>query len=271
MATDGLTLLVWPVIVALVGVAVVVANQPPSTKDLSTHSHRQLIGYAGLVLPLALPCIAALRPTGLTVAELDSVSSYYYTGAVAFFAGTLVALAAFLFTYRGYDNRYNVYDRIAGLVAGAAAIGVAVFPTEAPNESLKPSWWIELTGYIHYGSAIVLFLAFACFALFLFPQTDPAGPKPTKDRPLPPDKRWRNRFYILCGVVMVVCLIWAAIALNNDKPIYWPETIALAAFALSWLVKGRFELTLVSAGKSTWRYVRHPGQLANRIRSFRAG
>src|SRR3970040_1717384 len=108
MATDGLTLLVWPVIVVLVGVAVIAANQPPSTKDLSTHSHRQLIGYAGLVLPLALPCIAALRPTGLTVAELDSVSSYYYTGAVAFFAGTLVALGAFLFTYRGYDNRYNV-------------------------------------------------------------------------------------------------------------------------------------------------------------------
>jgi len=70
---------------------------------------------------------------------------------------------------------------------------------------------------------------------------------------------------------MVACLIWAAIALNNDKPIYWPETIALGAFALSWLVKGRFEWTLVSAGKSTWGCVRHPGQLANRIRSFKAG
>jgi len=271
MATDGLTLLVWPVIVVLVGVAVVVANQPPSTKDLSTHSHRQLIGYAGLVLPLALPCIAALRPTGLTVAELDSVSSYYYTGAVAFFTGTLVALAAFLFTYRGYNNPSKIYDRIAGFIAGGAAIGVAVFPTKAPSKSLAPSWWTDLTGQIHYGSAIVLFLSFACFALFLFPLTDPAAPKPTKDRPLPPDKRWRNHFYILCGVVMVACLIWAAIALKNRAPIYWPETIALAAFALSWLVKGRFELTLVSAGKSTWSYVRHPGEVVNRIRTLRRG
>jgi len=59
--------------------------------------------------------------------------------------------------------------------------------------------------------------------------------------------------------------------LNNDKPIYWPETIALAAFALSWLVKGRFELTLVSAGKSTWRYVRHPGEVVNRIRTLGRG
>jgi len=266
MATDGLALLVWPVIVVFVGVAVVIANQPPSTKDLSTHSHRQLIGYAGLTLPLALPCLAALRATGLGVAELDSLSAYYYTGAVAFFTGTLVAVAAFLFTYRGYDNRYNVYDRIAGLVAGAAAIGVAVFPTAAPKESLKPSWWIDLTGYIHFGSALVLFLTLACFALFLFTRTDPEGPKPDK---LPWDKKLRNVFYILCGVVMLACLIWAGIALKNDKPIYWPETFALGAFALSWLVKGRFEATLLDAGKSTLRYVRHPGQLVERIRTLK--
>jgi hypothetical protein len=272
MATDGLTFLVWPLIVAILGVALVSANKPPSTKDLSTHSHRQLIGYAGLVLPLALPLIAQLRPTqGLDFAALDSVSSYYYTGAVAFFAGALLALAAFLFTYRGYKNRYNVYDRIAGFVAGGAAIGVAVFPTQAPNLSLAPSWWVPLTGRIHYGSAVVLFLAFACFALFLFPRTDPDRPRPGKEHPLPPDKRWRNRFYILCGLIMVACLIWALIAKNNDRSIYWPETIALVAFALSWLVKGRFEWTLVSAGQSAWRYARHPGQLADRIRSFKAG
>jgi len=271
MAYDGLAFFVWPVIVVLFGVAVIIANQPPSTKDLSSHSHRQLIGYAGLVLPLALPCIAALRPTGLTVAKLDSVSSYYYTGAVAFFAGTLVALAAFLFTYRGYRNRYKVYDRIAGFVAGGAAIGVAVFPAAAPVKSLAPAWWTSVTGQIHYGSAIVLFLTFACFALLLFPQTDPEGPKPARKQPLPPDKRWRNRFYYLCGGVMVACIVWAAIALNARKPIYWPETIALVAFALSWLVKGRFEWTLRAAGRSTWRYVRRPRELVDRIRTLGPG
>lgn len=272
MAADGLTFLVWPLIVVVVGVALVCANKPPSTKDLSTHSHRQLIGYAGLVLPLALPLIAQLRRTRrLDLAALDSVSSFYYTGAVAFFTGTLLALAAFLFTYRGYRNRYNLYDRIAGFVAAAAAIGVAVFPTQAPSASLKPSWWVPMTGTIHYGSAIVLLLTFACFALFLFPRTDPDGPKPSKAHPLPPAKRWRNRIYILCGVVMVACLIWAAIAKNNRWPIYWPETIALIAFALSWLVKGRFEWTLVSAGKSAWRYARHPREAVNRIRTFKPG
>ena len=272
MATDGLTFVVWPLIVVVLGVALVSANRPPSTKDLSTHSHRQLIGYAGLVLPLALPLIAQLRPTqGLDFAALDSVSSYYYTGAVAFFTGALVALAAFLFTYRGYDNRYSLYDRIAGFVGGGAAIGVAVFPTEAPNLSLAPSWWVALTGQIHYGSAIVLFMTFACFALFLFPKTDPDKPKPSKKNPLPRDKRLRNGFYISCGVIMVACMIWAAIAKNNGKSIYWPETIALVAFALSWLVKGRFEWTLASIGKSTWHYTRNPGQLVNKIRHPKAG
>lgn len=269
MATDGLTFLVWPLLVVLIGVALVTANTPRSTRDLSTHSHRQLIGYAGLVLPLALPVIANLRPTrGLSVAALNSISSYYYTGAVAFFVGALVAMAAFLFTYRGYDNRFNLYDRVAGFVAAAAAIGVAFFPTKAPGASLAPSWWIPLTGKIHYASAIVLFLTFACFALFLFTKTDAVSPKGGGKQPLPPGKRARNAFYISCGVIMLACMIWAAIALNQGKSIYWPETIALVAFSLSWLVKGRFDLTLLSAGKSTLRYARHPGEAVSRIRSL---
>jgi hypothetical protein len=269
--TDGLTFLVWPLVVALAGAAVVTIHQPPSTKDLSTHSHRQLIGYVGLSLPVVLPIINSLRNTqGLANSDLDSISSYYYTGAVALFVGALVALAAFLFTYRGYNNKYSVFDRIAGFIAGGAAIGVAFFPTRAPNPSLKPSWWIDLTGQIHFGSAIVLFLTLACFALLLFPMTDPDEPRPSKDNPLPGDKRWRNWFYRSCGVVMVACILWAWIALRNNKGIFWPEAIALIAFAASWLVKGRFEWTLLSAVKSTWRYTRDPGQVLAKVRSYKA-
>jgi hypothetical protein len=74
--------------------------------DLSDHAHRQLIGYIGLVLPIILIIIAVDRDGAEKWRELDSISAYYYTGAVAAFVGMLVALALFLFTYRGYRNKY---------------------------------------------------------------------------------------------------------------------------------------------------------------------
>src|SRR5687768_11290817 len=95
--------------------------------DRSDNSHRQLIGYIGLALPLILVLIAALRPPDPTARWriLDSISAYYYTGAVAAFVGMLVALALFLITYRGYDNKYGRIDRAAAITAGCAALLVA--------------------------------------------------------------------------------------------------------------------------------------------------
>ena len=54
------------------------------------------------------------RPTpGLPRWEtLNSVSAYYYSGAVAAFVRVIFALALFLFTYRGYKN--DRVDRWAG-------------------------------------------------------------------------------------------------------------------------------------------------------------
>ena len=42
-----------------------------------------------------------------------------------------------------------------------------------------------------------------------------------------------------CGVVMIVSVVWAAVALNAGQSIFLPEAIALVAFAISWLTKGR--------------------------------
>src|SRR5262249_53449581 len=75
-------------------------------EDLSNQAHRRVIGFLGLILPWTLLLLAALRPTkGLpTGPPLDSLSSYYYTGAVAFFVGVVFSLSLFLFTYRGYKG-----------------------------------------------------------------------------------------------------------------------------------------------------------------------
>jgi len=222
--------------------------------DLSSHLHRQLIGWVAFALPFVLLIIAGWRPTaGLQQRRLlDSISAYYYTGAVAAFVGSLVALAAFLATYRGFDNK-PWRDRVAAIVAGGAAVGLAFFPTGAPDGLLPPSWWTTQTRTIHYISAVVLFGALIFFSLFLFPKSNA-----TKGN-LPTGKKVRNAIYISCGVVMLACMLWAGSAYFTQASIFWPETIALAFFALSWLTKGRADWTV---GR-TIHYGRHPGQLIN--------
>jgi hypothetical protein len=94
---------------AKVSTSVALAASRPD--DLSDNAHRQLIGYIGLVLPFLLTVIAVTRDGIGRWRNLESISAYYYTGAVAAFVGMLVGLALFLFTYRGYANKYNRADR----------------------------------------------------------------------------------------------------------------------------------------------------------------
>lgn len=226
--------------------------------DLSSNAHRQLIGYLGLIMPTLFWLIAGWRPTeGLQPWKLlTSVSAYYYTGAVSAFAGILVALALFLFTYRGYDNAYRRRDRIAAIIAGVAAVLVALFPTGAPGDLKALSWWTPLIGVIHYVSAVVLFGAFIFFSLVLFRRS-----KVKQGESLPWGKRLRNVIHIFCGVAMLACMVWAGIASVNGAPIFWPEALALEFFAMSWLAKGRADITVVAAGRQTLYYGSHPKQL----------
>ena len=223
-----------------------VAQAAYRADDLSDHAHRQLIGYIGLVLPLLLVLIAVARDGMDRWRTLESISAYYYTGAVTAFVGMLVALALFLFTYGGYRNKYHWADRTAAITAAVAALGVAFFPTVAPTGIAALSWWTPATGVLHHVCAVVLFAMFAVFALWLFRIT------PDGDR-APPDKRWRNRVYLVCGITIVASIIWAGLAGLNGRPIFLPESIALVAFAVSWLVKGYAHRTIAEAASALLR------------------
>lgn len=205
-------------------------------RDLSSTYHRQLIGYLGLLLPVLLVALAYLRRTagtGWAPAAVGSVSAYYYTGAVAVFVGVLFALSLFLLSYRGY--RGAVADRVLGFLGAVCAVGVGLFPTHAPPGASEPAWWSEPLATIHYVSAASLFVIFILFALWLF--------RKSKDEA-------RNRIYLICGLVMVVAVVWAGVnGLIRKRPIFWQESLALWAFAISWLTKGRAHHTLANAAR----------------------
>ncbi len=202
-------------------------------QDLSQRAHRRLIGVLGLLLPVLLYLVAGLRPIDPLPrwAVLPSVSAYYYTGAVGIFVGVLFALSLFLFTYPGY--RGVLADRVVGWVGGAAALGVALFPTAAPAGLCEPPWWSPAWRVVHYVSAALLFVAFILFSIWLFRKSN----VPTR-RNRPVEKRRRDDSCLLCGLLMIGCVLWAASSLITEAPIFLPEAIAIVAFAISWLVKG---------------------------------
>jgi len=221
---------------------------PSTTQHLKTHppkllsqrAHRQLIGWLGFFLPLLLYIVSGLRPTaGLeNWSLLSSVSAYYFTGAVGIFVGVLFAMSLFLMTYQGYQG--VVVDRVLGRIAGCAALGVALFPTAAPVGTTAPSWWTPACRTVHYVSAIVLFLSFIVFAIWLFRKSN--IPR-RKDRPK--EKQRRDTVCLICGIAMILGLLWAAISIiTQDGRIFWPETIAILSFAISWLAKGEADVSV---------------------------
>lgn len=224
---------------------------PENEDDLSSNGHRQLLGVLGIALPLMVYLTAGWRP--LKDMEepwtlLRSISGYYHSGGEAVFIGIVVALDIFLITYDGYNNPTGWKDRLASRIAGSGALLLAFYPTEVEGKYPTPDWWTPTMGTLHMVGAITLFVSFAYMSYFLFPITD---------KELDRSKRQRNALHRVCGIVIVVCLLWAAIArFLLDDPIFWPETIMLLAFGISWLVKGKVGGTAKELKRRTERGVR---------------
>ena len=99
----------------------------------------------------------------------------------------------------------------------------------------------------HNISATVLFCSFAFFSLYLF----------TRGTSTDAGSKRRRRIYVGCGVAIVLALAWAWNEGHHDRPIFWPETMALAAFAISWLTKGRVDSTMKAAAHHLRERPRH--------------
>lgn len=235
-------------------------------KALQFRAVRQALGYLGLALPLAL--IGYSRLSGLPLET--SVSAYYYTPMGDVFVGALWAIGVFLVAYLGYERTET--ERTSGRLvdwfsdvwvsrtAGLAAIGVAIFPTSAPSAcdtvSPCPVTGIAPVVLIHYISAALFFLCIALFCLVLFTRGDGTESNIAVDHGRRHTRiAWtpRNRYFVACGIVILITLLgiglyglalWLGLMaitawFDAWNGFFWLEVVAILAFALAWLEKGR--------------------------------
>jgi hypothetical protein len=187
---------------------------------------RTLIGFLGIGLPVLL--VVANYICYSTWKVEDSISDYYNNQAAGdIFVGVLFVLGFFLLSYKGYepvDNRTANFGCVFSL-------GLALFPTTSH---------VKFVHIMHFVFALLLFSVFIFFSLYLFRKTDKKGA-------LNKQKKNRNRVYLICGIIMVICVLaiaafclinsWVIIAVQYNL-IFWFETIALGTFGFSWITKG---------------------------------
>lgn len=201
--------------------------KPTSNLIISHYTLRLMIGAMGFGLPIALFFAKWIQQGDATI-EI-SISDYYDNGAAGdIFVGVLFVLGFFLFSYKGYD-KWD--DRIATL-AGAFALIAALFPD---TTGIK---WVSR---VHLSSALLLFVCFITFSIYLFRKTE------SDPEHLPKPKKYRNRVYLICGIIMIAAILTIILGyiffykeMNPNKVVFWCEGIALMAFGFSWIIKSEY-------------------------------
>jgi hypothetical protein len=216
-------------------------NHAPRNPAVHTYyTMRRVVGVTALSLPFVLAfgsiVLSLVGPAHAIPHPLleRSISDYYHTPMRNYLVGSLFAIAAFLVCTRGYDLR----DEITGYVAGGLALIVALVPAVNPRHTLHNRYYDDL-GRVHLVAAALMFLVLAYFCLVLFRKT-------SSHNPLTRRKRHRNRVFLVCGLVMVVCMsIMLSLTVKSVQAVLWPtgvlfwcESLALFAFGVAWLIKG---------------------------------
>jgi len=212
---------------------------------VSYHKLQQTVGWIALLMPIAVRVLAFAFERIFTT---NSISAYYYTDLRDVFVGSLVVGGLLLAFFRTDDRK----DRWIAVVAGLSAIGIGLFPMDiaagvlTSPDTANPDSEAKLVqalrdgthgplGY-HFVFVGAFFLLTFYLVTFRFRANTP--PNPTDQ------KRQRNGVYLVCGALMGLAFIWIGILwhLGKQSSIFWPETLAVMAFAAAWLVKGQLVL-----------------------------
>ncbi|WP_338894471.1 hypothetical protein WBG99_01095 [Streptomyces sp. TG1A-60] len=183
------------------------------------------VGVIGILLPLALPAgnwIAA-RLDGRTGEDAwpGSMSGSYHTSTRDVFVGALCALGIFLIVYR-----FDRFNDVLGTIAGACALGVALFPT-APGTGGDAGR--QTVTVLHQVFAVALLTAMAAFCLFMY------------RAPGIRERSYVRRPYLVAGVLIPVFMALAAAAAVTEvgddwlvTPLYLCEWLSVWSFGFAW-------------------------------------
>ena len=214
---------------------------------LSQLSLRKGLGILGLALPAVLLMASALSPT---ITLQRSLSAYYYIPHLRdLLVGVLWAIGAFLVFYQGYRSVPRAFQKLPPWIsrhmtdtklttlAGIGALVTAILPTCEFQEACGS----KLIAGAHLFGSVTFLGSLAVLSIWSFTETD----TPRKDWDA--TKRWSNRIYTTCGWTILAALFVAGLVLGFHitaigpfiQPIFWLESVAIWAFGISWLIKGK--------------------------------
>lgn len=171
---------------------------------------------------------------------------------------TFAGLAAFgvaLFPTNGHgcDGSSFLARALLTFAETDGVLGVMPPPVADGVPALTPYFQLTVwSGAMHYACAALLFGFLTWFALYVFTAVEPH--QRNADGSLKQSKINRNRVYHICGGVMIIAMLalvlYAVLGLlltaeqlkwwTNANLTFWAEALALCAFGISWMVKGRF-------------------------------
>lgn len=203
---------------------------------------RFIVGVIGVSLAPVL--IAGDRVLFGADSLLPALSDYYHSPMRDWFVGSLFAIGAGLLVYMA--DRKNWLDFWLSSAAGCCAVVVALFPT---NPVDGPVTWVSV---VHAVFAVLMMLLLTAICL-RFGEREGSR----DDRSRRQQRRWR-RFHRACGLVIVGALVFTAacvgLGLLQRYAALLGESVAVAAFGLSWLVKGT-ELWQLVRDERRWGWV----------------
>ena len=193
----------------------------PLRIEIDHHTLKLIVGVIALSL--------ASLTSALSHMPLDSISASYHEGGWprTIFVGSLCAICAFLLAYNGRST----WEMILSKIAAVAAIGVAMFPCSCGGHD-------EIIPYVHYISAVIMFLVLAGFCFSFRKRAWDKGHS---------HARFRAFIYGFCGLVILAAIIilaadfflggaWSA---KVRRLVFYGEAAGLIAFGVAWLTASR--------------------------------
>jgi len=237
---------------------------------------RNFLGLLGAAMPIGMLLSVALWEVEMQT----SISAFYHTEFGDIFVGILCAIGIFLLTYKGFEIHQqdrdfggffeNLNERAVAITAGIAAIGVALFPSSpvACDPAASPGcdvtgfvWHAFLGPYPHYVSAVIFFVCMYLFCRYIFTKGGGSGyiQSDTGKMVRYVAQTRENKIFRRCGWTILISLlllgIYFALVLKKSKYVefldslyyvfVW-ETVALFAFAIAWITKGKLLILILS-------------------------